>query len=88
MFLPELGSFVAAMLFAVHPIHTEAVSIQFYDCSTHHFYAIAQMFAHDTSPIIVRPESNNLRGYGLMVSFRICKDQDDQPSRDFLVFSH
>jgi len=26
MFLPELGSFVAAMLFAVQPIHTEAVS--------------------------------------------------------------
>lgn len=26
MFLPELSSFVAAMLFAVHPIHTEAVS--------------------------------------------------------------
>ncbi|CAG7727509.1 unnamed protein product [Allacma fusca] len=26
MFLPELGSFVAAMLFAVHPIHTEAVT--------------------------------------------------------------
>lgn len=29
MFLPELGSFVAAMLFAVHPIHTEAVSFDF-----------------------------------------------------------
>ncbi|XP_057659425.1 protein O-mannosyl-transferase Tmtc3-like [Diorhabda carinulata] len=26
MFLPELSSFVAAMLFAVHPIHTEAVA--------------------------------------------------------------
>lgn len=26
MFLPELSSFVAAMLFAVHPIHTEAVT--------------------------------------------------------------
>ncbi|XP_021954638.1 protein O-mannosyl-transferase Tmtc3 isoform X2 [Folsomia candida] len=26
MFLPELGSFVASMLFAVHPIHTEAVT--------------------------------------------------------------
>lgn len=26
MFLPELSSFVAAILFAVHPIHTEAVS--------------------------------------------------------------
>lgn len=26
MFLPELSSFVAAVLFAVHPIHTEAVS--------------------------------------------------------------
>lgn len=25
MFLPELMSFVAAILFAVHPIHTEAV---------------------------------------------------------------
>ncbi|CAG0918847.1 unnamed protein product [Notodromas monacha] len=24
MFLPEIASFVAAMLFAVHPIHTEA----------------------------------------------------------------
>lgn len=30
MFLPELGSFVAAMLFAVHPIHTEAVRNIFY----------------------------------------------------------
>ncbi|XP_037070943.1 protein O-mannosyl-transferase Tmtc3-like isoform X2 [Pollicipes pollicipes] len=26
MFLPELGSFLAALLFAVHPIHTEAVT--------------------------------------------------------------
>ncbi|XP_060530397.1 protein O-mannosyl-transferase Tmtc3-like [Cylas formicarius] len=26
MFLPELSSFVAAMLFAVHPVHTEAVT--------------------------------------------------------------
>lgn len=26
MFLPEISSFVAAMLFAVHPIHTEAVT--------------------------------------------------------------
>ncbi|KAG5866812.1 hypothetical protein JTB14_002095 [Gonioctena quinquepunctata] len=26
MFLPELSSFVASMLFAVHPIHTEAVT--------------------------------------------------------------
>ncbi|GBP93463.1 hypothetical protein EVAR_63875_1, partial [Eumeta japonica] len=24
MFLPEFASFIAAMLFAVHPIHTEA----------------------------------------------------------------
>ena len=30
MFLPELGSFVAAMLFAVQPIHTEAVSLYTY----------------------------------------------------------
>lgn len=29
MFLPELASFAAAMLFAVHPIHTEAVSTRF-----------------------------------------------------------
>lgn len=27
LLLPELSSFIAAMLFAVHPIHTEAVSI-------------------------------------------------------------
>jgi hypothetical protein len=27
IFLSELSSFAAAMLFAVHPIHTEAVSI-------------------------------------------------------------
>ncbi|KAH9642472.1 hypothetical protein HF086_007604 [Spodoptera exigua] len=26
MFLPEFASFVAAILFAVHPIHTEAVT--------------------------------------------------------------
>lgn len=26
LFLPEISSFVAAMLFAVHPIHTEAVT--------------------------------------------------------------
>ncbi|KAG8261394.1 Protein O-mannosyl-transferase tmtc3 [Homalodisca vitripennis] len=26
MFLPEISSFVSAMLFAVHPIHTEAVT--------------------------------------------------------------
>lgn len=26
LLLPELSSFIAAMLFAVHPIHTEAVS--------------------------------------------------------------
>ena len=26
MFLSELPSFIAALLFAVHPIHTEAVS--------------------------------------------------------------
>jgi hypothetical protein len=26
MFLPEISSFIASMLFAVHPIHTEAVS--------------------------------------------------------------
>lgn len=29
LLLPELSSFIAAMLFAVHPIHTEAVSITF-----------------------------------------------------------
>lgn len=28
LLLPELSSFIAAMLFAVHPIHTEAVSIK------------------------------------------------------------
>lgn len=28
MFLPELASFVSSMLFAVHPIHTEAVSFE------------------------------------------------------------
>lgn len=27
MFLPELAAFASAMLFAVHPIHTEAVSV-------------------------------------------------------------
>lgn len=27
MFLPDSASFVSALLFAVHPIHTEAVSI-------------------------------------------------------------
>lgn len=32
MFLPEFASFVAAILFAVHPIHTEAVSILFFSC--------------------------------------------------------
>lgn len=26
LFLPEISSFIAAMLFAVHPIHTEAVT--------------------------------------------------------------
>lgn len=26
MLLPEVASFAAAMLFAVHPVHTEAVS--------------------------------------------------------------
>lgn len=26
MFLPDIASFVSALLFAVHPIHTEAVS--------------------------------------------------------------
>lgn len=31
MFLAEMASFVAAMLFAVHPIHTEAVSMFFFD---------------------------------------------------------
>lgn len=30
MLLPELASFAAAMLFAVHPIHTEAVSYFFF----------------------------------------------------------
>jgi len=29
MFLAETAGFVAAMLFAVHPIHTEAVSMFF-----------------------------------------------------------
>lgn len=29
MLLPELASFASAMLFAVHPIHTEAVSTAF-----------------------------------------------------------
>lgn len=28
--LPDLTAFIAAMLFAVHPIHTEAVSIVLY----------------------------------------------------------
>lgn len=27
MFLPETTAFIAALLFATHPIHTEAVSI-------------------------------------------------------------
>lgn len=27
MFLPDVASFVSALLFAVHPIHTEAVSL-------------------------------------------------------------
>ena len=30
MFLKELTSFIAALLFAVHPIHTEAVSVWYY----------------------------------------------------------
>ena len=30
MFLPDVASFVAALLFAVHPIHTEAVSPLYY----------------------------------------------------------
>lgn len=29
IFLNEINSFVAAMLFAVHPVHTEAVSLLF-----------------------------------------------------------
>lgn len=33
LFLPEISSFIAAMLFAVHPIHTEAVS-KIVFCST------------------------------------------------------
>lgn len=33
LFLPEISSFVASMLFAVHPIHTEAVS-KIVICST------------------------------------------------------
>lgn len=33
MLLPELASFAAAMLFAVHPIHTEAVSIEILNIS-------------------------------------------------------
>lgn len=31
MFLKELTSFLAALLFAVHPIHTEAVSFYILD---------------------------------------------------------
>lgn len=37
MFLPELSSFVASLLFAVHPIHTEAVSI-IYDLDLWHIH--------------------------------------------------
>lgn len=31
MFLKELTSFLAALLFAVHPIHTEAVSFMIFE---------------------------------------------------------
>lgn len=31
MFLKELTSFLAALLFAVHPIHTEAVSFKIFE---------------------------------------------------------
>lgn len=37
MFLPEIASFAAAMLFAVHPIHTEAVSTTYcFPCYLYH----------------------------------------------------
>lgn len=32
LFLPSTASFIAALLFAVHPIHTEAVSVCTFSC--------------------------------------------------------
>jgi hypothetical protein len=36
LLLPDITSFIAAMLFSVHPIHTEAVSILFFLFPNHH----------------------------------------------------